>query len=105
MATATPEVSGRVCHRCGTDIGAVERVGRRDACLKCGSDLHCCLNCRFYALGHHNDCLETQAERQVDKRVGNFCEYFSFRIGARGPGAAGPDARVKLDALFGKKKK
>ena len=83
----------------------MERVGRRDACLQCGADLHCCRNCRFYAPGHHNDCLENQAERQVDKNAGNFCDYFSFRIG--GPAAnkgVGGDARARLDALFAKRK-
>jgi hypothetical protein len=94
----------QICHRCGNDIGRLERIGRRDACLQCGADLHCCRNCRFYAPGSHNDCLETQAERQVDKVAGNFCEYFAFRVGPAGaamsPGAA---TRAKLDALFGKK--
>jgi hypothetical protein len=96
------EARGRFCQHCGADIGAVEHVGRRDTCLRCGADLHSCRNCRFYAPGHHNDCLETQAQRQVDKNDGNFCEYFSFRVGS--PKATQPSdgsgARAKLDALF-----
>ncbi len=104
MAETRATAGGRVCHRCGTAIGAVERVGRRDTCLQCGSDLHCCRNCRFYVPGHHNDCLETQAERQVDKQAGNFCEYFSFRTGRAGAAVPVADARAKLDALFAKKK-
>ena len=103
MPDAGGHLSGRACHRCGTDIGRIERVGRRDTCLQCGGDLHCCLNCRFYAPGQHNDCLETQAERQVDKAAGNFCDYFSFRVGSRAPRPPTSDARAKLDALFGKK--
>ncbi|HUI25220.1 MAG TPA: hypothetical protein VL403_03975 [Candidatus Kryptonia bacterium] len=102
---ADPEHGNRVCHHCGTDIGRIERVGRRDACLQCGADLHCCRNCRFYAPGHHNDCLEPQAERQVDKLAGNFCDYFSFRSGGSPAGKpAGGDARAKLDSLFAKRK-
>ena len=93
----------RVCHRCGHDIGRVERVGRRDACLHCGTDLHCCLNCAFYDRASHNQCREPQAERQVDKEAGNFCDYFSFRTGGRA-GAPRTDARSKLDALFAKRK-
>jgi hypothetical protein len=105
MPEARSSGTGRVCQRCGTDVGTLERVGRRDTCLRCGSDLHCCRNCRFYAPGHHNDCLETQAERQVDKRAGNFCDYFSFRVGPAGTqSGAPPDARSKLEALFAKKK-
>jgi hypothetical protein len=90
----------RLCHRCGRDIGALERVGRRDACLGCGGDLHCCRNCRFFDVACHNQCREPQAERQVDKERGNFCEYFSFAETAGGGPAAGAAARAALDALF-----
>lgn len=96
--------SERVCHRCGRDIGAVERVGRRDTCLHCRTDLHCCLNCSFYDPTYHNQCREPQAERQVDKQVGNFCEYFSFRISRPGKATKADAARARLDALFTKKK-
>ena len=93
----------RVCHQCGRDIGSVERVGRRDACLHCGADLHCCLNCTFYDVTYHNHCREPQAERQVDKQVGNFCDYFSFRSGRPATGQTKDGARTRLDALFAKK--
>ena len=87
------------CHHCGAPIDARERIGRRDACPQCGSDLHCCRHCRFYAPGRHNDCLETQAERQVDKEAGNFCEYFSLAEAQRAGKQSDP--RAALDALFG----
>jgi hypothetical protein len=94
----------RGCHRCGHDIGALERVGRRDTCMHCGSDLHCCLNCSFYEPTVHNQCREPEAERQVDKQAGNFCDYFSFRRGRRGSLTdAGARARTQLDALFKRK--
>ena len=91
----------RACYRCGRAIGAVERVGRRDACLGCGGDLHCCRNCSFYDLGYHNQCRETQAERQVDKEVGNFCDYFSFAEVKSGATPALSPTRAALDDLFG----
>jgi hypothetical protein len=96
----------RCCHRCGRDIGALERVGRRDTCLHCGSDLHCCLNCGFYDTACHNQCREPEAERQVDKQAGNFCDYFSFRRGAATAPQMSAQQRAKsqLDALFGKRK-
>ena len=99
-------IGERVCHRCGHDVGRVERVGRRDTCLHCGTDLHCCLNCAFYGPAYHNQCQEPQAERQVDKQVGNFCDYFSFRIGRKSAAdtAQKESARTRLDALFGKSK-
>ncbi len=94
----------RLCHHCGHDIGTVERVGRRDTCLHCGWDLHCCLNCAFHEPGAHNQCREPQAERQVDKQVGNFCEYFSFRVGRSAKAGKPDDSRARLEALFATKK-
>jgi hypothetical protein len=95
----------RACHRCGREVDGVERVGRRDACLGCGSDLHCCRNCRFHDPGSHNQCREPQAERQVDKEAGNFCDYFNFRDGARATVAPVDERRAKLDALFAARKR
>lgn len=94
----------RVCHHCGRDIGRTERVGRRDACLNCGWDLHCCKNCEFFDSAYHNQCREPQAERQVEKEAGNFCEYFSFHKGGVAKSAPTMDARNKLESLFAKKK-
>ncbi len=95
----------RVCYQCSRDIGPLQRIGRRDTCLHCRADLRCCLNCTFYDSTSHNQCREPQAERQVDKQAGNFCEYFSFRIGRSLKPDGGPkdSARARLDALFAKK--
>jgi hypothetical protein len=51
----------------------------------------------------NNACREPQAERQVDKEQGNFCDWFSLggRGGAKDDKAAA--ARARLDAMFGKK--
>ncbi len=94
----------RCCHHCGRDVGTIERIGRRDACLQCGWDLHCCLNCAFYEPTCHNQCREPQAERQVDKQAGNFCEHFSFRVGRPAQPGKRDENRARLDALFAKKK-
>jgi len=96
--------SANYCHHCGSEVGPVERIGRRDACLRCRADLHCCLNCRFYELYAHNQCREPQAERQVDKTVGNVCEFFSFREGQPAQAPKTDAARARLEALFSKKK-
>ena len=95
----------RTCHHCGHDIGRVERVGRRDTCLHCNADLHCCLNCQFHDPAAENQCREPQAERQVDKTVGNFCDYFAYRDGSAPiPVDTGAPARARLSALFERKK-
>lgn len=104
-----------MCRACGTDLGGVERVGRRDTCSRCGVDLHSCRQCRFHDLRAYNECAEPQAERVLDKNRGNFCEYFtpadpsrsaiSRAVGAATPAAANaektaPSAREELDRLF-----
>jgi hypothetical protein len=93
------------CYRCDTDQGVIERVGRRDTCFSCGADLHCCHNCELYDPAFHNQCRESQAERQVDKDRSNFCDYFQFRRPAAGKTATpAQGARASLDALFRKQK-
>jgi predicted nucleic acid-binding Zn-ribbon protein len=93
------------CYRCGHDQGVIERVGRRDTCLACGTDLHCCRNCEFHDPSFHNQCRESQAERQVDKDRSNFCDYFQFRHDAASGKTSAPagSARASLDALFRKR--
>jgi hypothetical protein len=95
----------RICHHCGRDIGAIERVGRRDTCLCCDADLHCCRNCEFFDPQSHNQCREPQAERQVDKECGNFCDYFSFAEAKAAAAAGAKDARTALDELFASRRK
>ena len=55
------------CYACGADIGARERVGRRDTCPSCGVDLHSCRQCGFYDARAYNECAEPQADRVLDK--------------------------------------
>jgi hypothetical protein len=90
------------CHKCGAEVqtppGA--RIGRRDSCSRCGADLHCCLNCRFYDPGKHQQCAEPQAEYVQYKDQGNFCEYFDPGAGRRARSAAGDDPRKKFESLF-----
>ena len=90
------------CHACLKALEITAPVGRRDLCLFCGADLHCCLNCTFYAVGAYNDCREPQAERVMEKGRSNFCDYFRFRD-------AGPDkkeqdtkdsAKARMESLF-----
>ncbi len=94
----------RTCHHCGNEIDDRLSIGRRDACLRCRWDLHCCHNCDFFTPGYQNDCSESQAERQVDKDAGNFCDFFRFTGARAKPSTAPADAaRNKLADLFRKK--
>ncbi len=73
------------CYKCQNAYVEPEGPGFQDVCAGCSSYLHCCQNCFFYEVGHHNDCTETQAEFTSDKNGMNRCEYFRFKT-ARGTG-------------------
>jgi hypothetical protein len=92
------------CQACGKELQIERKVGRSETCPSCGADLHVCLNCSFYSPGAYNDCREPQAERVVDKKRSNFCDFFTFVDGpARLKSASGKDdARTRLDSLFKK---
>ena len=93
------------CHKCTkiVNIAANGQAGRRECCEHCNADLHCCLNCRFYEPGAHNECYIPNTEWVGDKAGGNFCDEFEFADREPGPSGAGAgeQARTALDRLFG----
>jgi hypothetical protein len=93
------------CFKCRKliEYPAGSPVGRRDACPKCGADLHACRNCRFYDPSKHNQCAEAQAEWVRDKDAANFCGYFSpnpILLAQGGRPSSTDNARKGFDALF-----
>lgn len=93
-----------VCHSCLTPAEVFGVVSRSARCERCGAELRCCLNCRFHEPSAYNECLETSAERVLEKDRANFCDYFAPRTGTGGakkPVAAAPLG--DLDKLFSKK--
>ncbi|MEW6593918.1 MAG: hypothetical protein AB1413_03500 [Thermodesulfobacteriota bacterium] len=88
------------CHSCRKEVTISGRVGFRDECPHCGTDLHSCAQCRFHDPGACNECRESSAERVGDREKANRCEYFQPAVG-QGNGK-GDDARAKLEALFKK---
>jgi hypothetical protein len=94
----------KICQTCRKELTIERKVGRQELCPSCGADLHICLNCSFYSPGAYNDCREPQAERVVDKKRSNFCDFFIFAEGPARPKAASgkDDARTRLDSLFKK---
>lgn len=96
----TAEIRGR-CWHCGGPLGVLD-FGRECACPACGKSTHCCQNCRHYAPGRANECMEPQVERVIDKARSNFCEWFEPSLDPR-QSAAAPDAealRSAAEALF-----
>jgi hypothetical protein len=57
----------------------LEKVGRRDECPGCRTDLRVCLNCAFYDPARANACMEPQAERVQEKEKANYCDFFRFK--------------------------
>lgn len=93
-----------VCHSCQNSAAVEGKIKRTDVCPNCQSDLHCCMNCRFYDKTVHNHCRETQAEWVANKEKANFCDHFVFadRPAARAGDSSGKAALKKLDDLFKK---
>lgn len=94
-----PNAEG-TCWSCGHPLAAVD-FGREGHCPSCGKASHVCRNCRFYAPGRPNDCIEPIAERVVDKERPNFCDL--LEPVARTGGAAKPsadDLKAAAEALF-----
>src|SRR4051812_17238601 len=95
------------CHKCGhkTLLGAQEKIARRDTCLKCGFDLHVCLNCHFYDKNAHRECRESLQEAVKDKEKSNFCDLFRPRSTlSTGSSTSGRENLLNAaEALFKKK--
>ena len=91
------------CFSCGISIESQDRPGFRMTCDRCGSDIHCCRNCRFYDPKVYNECLETAAEVVRDKERANFCEFFEPGTKRVDQKSAADELRAKAEALFRKK--
>jgi len=63
------------CWQCGHDLTRAD-YGREADCPGCHKPTRVCRNCRMYAPGRPNDCLEPMAEAVQDKERANFCEHF-----------------------------
>lgn len=93
------------CWKCGTeitDISGARKVLKTDSCPNCQFDLHACRNCRFYDLGAHNECQETQAEWVRDKEKANYCDYFEPKKTSSQaiPTSSTDNVKSALDKLF-----
>lgn len=92
----------KTCSHCKKEIEADKFFSRKSHCPKCSSDLHVCLNCRFYSETSHNKCLEPKAEFQRTRDKANFCDYFVFRDTTASSSQSKDDALKKLNDLFKK---
>lgn len=91
------------CFQCGAEISYRDRIGIREECDKCRSDVHVCRNCEFYDPKVYNECREPQAEVIREKDRANVCDYFSPGVGTGGKGKTKEDLLSAAEALFRKK--
>ncbi|MYE07481.1 MAG: hypothetical protein F4X95_01840 [Oligoflexia bacterium] len=91
------------CHQCSKTTQLEHKVSFREECPHCGSDLHICLNCRFYDKAAYNECKEPSAERVGDKERNNYCEYFDPTEKGKKSGSLDRAEQLKkAEALFKK---
>ncbi len=91
------------CFHCGNEVFFTDRVGIREECEKCKSDVHVCKNCKFYDAKVYNECSESQAEVIREKERANVCDYFQAGDGGGGKSVTKDDLLNAADLLFKKK--
>lgn len=91
-----------ICFHCHKTNSSAGKIGFRDECMSCGSDLHACKNCEFYDIKSYNECREPSAEVVREKERSNRCDFFS--PSSKGAGVVDEKAKLKAaaEALFKK---
>ena len=91
------------CFHCQLINTSESKIGFREECMKCRSDLHVCKNCEFYDKKSYNECREPSAEVVREKDRANLCDFFSARAPGNSPGDEKAKLKAAAEALFGKK--
>lgn len=91
------------CHHCGKELQYSDRIGIREECDQCHSDVHVCKNCKFYDPKVYNECNEPQADVIREKDRANMCDYFQPGGGSGGGAKTKEDLFAAAEALFKKK--
>jgi hypothetical protein len=91
------------CWKCGHEMAdpPYGKVPFREECDKCGSSLHCCVNCAFYKPGQPNDCLVPNTDFIADRQKGNFCEEFKLKSQHEAKDTPQKDPKEAFRRLFG----
>ena len=94
------------CRGCGRaiEIAPGERVGFREDCPSCQTDLHSCMHCQHHDPSAYNGCRESSAERVSEPGRANRCDYFTPSPGSSAgstPKASEPTTNP-LDTMFKK---
>jgi hypothetical protein len=89
------------CHACGQlwEGSPGSQPGRSETCVKCGVDLHCCLNCSLFDHSGYQ-CTSRTTEPVKDKAKRNFCDEFILGSKAGGSAKSNDDMNQKWNAQF-----
>ncbi len=90
------------CNQCRNSLKLEHKISFREECSHCYSDLHTCLNCRFYDPSSYNECKESLAEKVTDKEKNNYCEYFTLNYQKKTSPEDPTDNLKKAESLFKK---
>ncbi|MBC7742098.1 MAG: hypothetical protein H7061_07870 [Bdellovibrionaceae bacterium] len=91
------------CFHCKKEHSFKDRIGFRDECEHCRTDLHACKNCEFHDAKVYNECRESSADVVREKDRANFCDHFTPRMGLGSAEAEKAKLKAVADALFKKK--
>lgn len=96
------------CKQCGQVRQSLGELTFDETCLKCGSDLHTCGNCRFFDTTTTWECRAEIPARIPSKHTRNECTFFAPKIikdlaADKGKLLTPDDARKAFEALFNKK--
>jgi len=77
----TPRMVGTVTRARCSNCGAVLASGfdPKGVCPKCGFELHCCKQCRFFDSAAQFECTQPVPERITPKDAKNNCTFYEFR--------------------------
>jgi hypothetical protein len=89
------------CWHCGRALTAAD-YGRENNCPGCTKPTRVCRNCRHFAPGRPNACVEPMTETVLDKERANFCELFEStdQPTAGQTGASATDLLNSAEDLF-----
>lgn len=91
-----------ICFHCRKTNSSQGKIGFRDECLHCQTDLHVCKNCEFYDVKSYNECRETSADVVREKERANYCDFFSASKAVNGTGDEKARLKAAAEALFKK---
>jgi predicted RNA-binding Zn-ribbon protein involved in translation (DUF1610 family) len=66
------------CSNCGAVL--VSGFDANGKCPKCGFELHCCKQCRFFDSGAQFECTQPVPARVTPKDAKNDCTFYEFRM-------------------------